>query len=226
MKTYTIDGKTATFFPGTDKKSPLVVLVSGTEGCLCIPDQIHKRYNGDFSLIVVMSGNMKEDCVPWDAVDPFDDALHYTSHADAFIAFITGAVLPEIKADNSLEPEFQVLAGYSYGGLLAIYSMFRTDAFSRITCVASSFWYPGVDILTDTAMMHRVPDKAYFSVKKTAGGVDPLTKLAEINTTLTRRACAEAGSDTTLELIGAESFYDPLIHIAKGIAWTLEPPRK
>ncbi len=223
-KMYEIDGRTISITTGRSPKAPLVLLIGNSESCINMDASISKTFKGDFALAVVICRDMKSDTIPWDATDPLDSSIKYRSSADSLIKSITERVIPTVEGDNGLEPEYRVLAGYSFGGLFAMYALFRTGIFSRVACVSSAFWYPGIEIFEDTAMMDRIPDKAYFSLKKSATvGGNPISIRAEVNTASIARACHNAGTETRLDLSGAEHYYDPLVRIGKGIAWVLEP---
>ena len=56
------------------------------------------------------------------------------------------------------------IAGYSLAGLFALYSLFRTDAFSRCASVSGSLWYPGFSSFAAQHEMMVSPQCIYFSL--------------------------------------------------------------
>ena len=145
-----VDGREITVFQGEYKTSPLIVLntVQG-EG-----EEIHKITKGlsasDFTLLSVQIDDWNSAMTPWkaEAVASWDSG--YEGKADEYIESLTQRIIPEVIVRYSLCPSFIAIAGYSLGGLFALYSMYRTDIFTRFASVSGSLWYPGFAEYTET----------------------------------------------------------------------------
>lgn len=68
----------------------------------------------------------------------------YTSGADGYLRLLINQIIP--KAESLLQgtPAWRGIAGYSLAGLFALYSIYQTDAFSRVASVSGSLWFPGI----------------------------------------------------------------------------------
>ena len=89
---------------------------------------------------------------PW----PFRD---FGGEADTYIGEIG-------KTVESLEitPAFIGIAGYSLGGLFALYSMYRTTLFSRFASASGSLWYPGFSDFVLSSKPLVKPERIYLSL--------------------------------------------------------------
>ena len=62
--------------------------------------------------------------------------------ASQFLECLLTEVVPMIEAELPADPEQRVLAGHSFGGLFALYTMFeQPDAFSAYIATSPSLWW-------------------------------------------------------------------------------------
>ncbi len=61
---------------------------------------------------------------------------------DAFLAFLTGTLQPEIARRYRIDPATQTLFGHSFGGMFALHAMYaQPQAFSHYVAVSPSLWW-------------------------------------------------------------------------------------
>ena len=61
---------------------------------------------------------------------------------DELLAFIEQRLMPKVEADLPADPRRQSLYGHSFGGMFAIYTLFkRPDLFSHVVAVSPSLWW-------------------------------------------------------------------------------------
>lgn len=89
--------------------------------------------------------------------------------ADAFLAFLTGTVWPELVQRYPVDPEIRGIAGYSLGGLFALHALFKHERFfNRVLAASPSIWWGERAVLGAVAAIQAdeltVPAKLFFSV--------------------------------------------------------------
>lgn len=83
-----------------------------------------------------------------------------TGEAAAFLAFITGTLIPAVEANYRIDSTDRAIFGHSLGGLFVLYALFEQPAvFQRYIASSPSLWW-------DNAMMLR--KEALFSANRTA----------------------------------------------------------
>ena len=86
-------------------------------------------WNGDFS--------------PRRAEKVFRRGEDFSGGADAFLAVLSGEIVPRAEAALGFTPSVRAIAGYSLAGLCALYAVYRTDLFARAASVSGSLWFDG-----------------------------------------------------------------------------------
>ena len=122
--------------------------------------------------------------------------------------------LPEIS--------WRGIAGYSLGGLFAIYSLYITDSFSRAASMSGSLWFPGFREYVLTHEMKITPRCLYFSLGNRENKTrNPYMKTVRDNTEEIEAFYKGKGIDTVFELNPGNHFRDGIKRTAAGIAWIL-----
>lgn len=125
---------------------------------------------------------------PWSAPRAFKSSADFGGGADAYLAELTDALLPELQLGLELQPRWYGMAGFSLAGLFAAYAAYQNKGFTRIASVSGSLWYDG---WTDYVQQHSLPatvTHGYFSVGD-----------GEKNSRYPRFACVEDCTRTTVE---------------------------
>ena len=68
--------------------------------------------------------------------------------ADAFVAFLSGALWRELAQRHALRPDLRGIAGHSLGSLAALHALFQPDPFfNRVLASAPSLWWDDRSLL-------------------------------------------------------------------------------
>lgn len=176
-----------------------------------------------FTLVAVSEIRWYHDMSPWQAPPVAKGGEPCTGGADAYLAFLTGEILPAVEEALGGRPKYNVLAGYSLAGLFAIYAAYHTELFARIISASGSFWFPDFTDYVKEHEMCRVPEKMYFSLgDREAHTKNPYLSSVEERTKTLREYYSNQGILTTFILNQGNHFREPEKRMADGIRWTLE----
>ncbi len=216
-------GKQLSLFRGECEDAPLVVLNTVHGEGEKVYGAIKAVTDADFSLVCIGGLNWDHDMSPWYAPPLSKDDSPCTGGADEYLDSLVGEIVPDAVAEMGISPLYKVLAGYSLAGLFAVYSIYRTDMFSRIASASGSFWFPEFVELVEEREPLRLPDSIYVSL----GDMEAKTRNQVLSTveSCTRRISEifiDKGVDTRFEMNPGNHFKDPVQRMAKGISWTLD----
>ena len=104
-----------------------------------------------------------------------------------------------------------------------MYSLYRTDVFSRVASASGSFWFPGfVDLVREREPSH-MPDRIYFSLgDKEARTRNQILSTVEVGTRTVFGTFIEKGTDAVFEMNPGNHFRNPAERMARGISWMLD----
>ena len=141
--------------------------------------------------------------------------------AEATYQYLENVLLPYI-ADN-LHPKSLILGGYSLGGLFALWSVTRTDAFDAVFAGSPSLWMEGWNEYADA---HPLKVKyAYMSLgdKEECTRKQPFCIIGDRVRLQHKRHEAQLGADhCILEWNVGGHFNEIELRKAKGVAWCLK----
>ena len=222
-KEMTISGKEVTIYRSTERNSPLVVLSTyGDEGAAVFSD-LKKLTSADITLAAVGITDWNGELSPWEIPPVYKNDEPFTGGADAYLATLTGDIIPAVISEAGIDPEYTALAGYSLAGLFALYSMYKTDVFSRIASVSGSVWFPGFTGYAKSNKPMRAPDRLYLSLgDKESHTRNSIMSQVEKNTRELYDHFGSLGIRTEFEMNPGNHFRDTALRMAKGIAWIIE----
>ena len=196
-------------------KAPLIVLNTfGNEG-ESVLEAVRADKMKDFSMLVVSDMDWNRDLSPWEAPAVFRNEAPFGGKADGFLKELVGRAIPDAVAELGEKPEYMAIAGYSLAGLFALYSLYRTDVFSRAASVSGSFWFPGE--------FRKKPERLYLSLgDQEARTRNPVMATVQDNTEKLAALYRSRGINTVFELNPGNHFMDPALRMAKGIRSILE----
>ena len=169
-------------------------------------------------LITVDGMDWNRDLSPWKAEKVFRNGEDFGGEAEHFLQILCEEILPEAEEKNGIRPASRGIAGYSLAGLFAVWSLFRTDRFTRAASMSGSLWFPGFrTFIRENAPMVR-PERIYLSVgdreKKTK---NPLMATVEDCTYEVEAAFAALCPETRFVSEPGNHFVDAPGRIARGI---------
>ena len=178
----------------------------------------------DFVLAVVERVNWSDDMTPWPSEAQAKWEAKCNGRADLYLEKLEGVILPGILEElraRGIEPSWVGLAGYSLGGLFALYTLWKTNAFTRVASASGSLWYPDFPEYCASHPLAVVPELVYLSLgskesrSKRTRDLDKRTEgIGELLRT--------AGAETTFELNPGNHIHEADRRMAKGILWLLK----
>lgn len=218
----TIGGLNVALFPAARAGSPLVLLNGEAGEAAAVCDAVRRHTGAEFSLTAVSGFDWNADLSPWAAAAVFAGGEAFGGGADAYLLTLTERVLPRVVDALGERPAWTGLAGYSLAGLFAVYSLYRTEAFSRVASASGSIWFPGFIDFARRETMRRTPERVYLSLGDgEARTRNPALRTVRDDTEALYRHYADMGIPATFELNPGNHFRDVTERTAKGIAWML-----
>jgi predicted alpha/beta superfamily hydrolase len=222
MKEMIAEGKHVYLYGDRDEAAPLVIINTFQGNGSSIYSVLCSMTDKKVNLAVISDINWDDEMSPWECPPLSKNDSPCTGGADEYLVNLTGTIISAIKKELAVEPEYIAIAGYSLAGLFAIYSLYKTDIFSRVVSASGSMWFP--DFVEDASKNDFVkkPDRVYFSLgDKEARTRNDLLRTVEDKTKETYEYYKDSGIDTVFELNPGNHFKDADIRLAKGIAWIL-----
>lgn len=163
---------------------------------------------------------------PWECPPLYKGDSYCKGYADEYSKLIEDEIIPKVEGfiTNELQKEIEywVLAGYSLGGLFALYSGYKTDIFKRIVSASGSMWYPNFEKYVKENEISKNIDKIYFSL----GNKEKNSKIEILQTVEDKTREIQEFLNKNIETLYEENegnhFKDGVLRMAKGIKWILE----
>ena len=216
--------KTISVYGADRPGAPVLYLNTFGEEGPQICDLLKQNDCPDFTLVTIHELRWDHDMVPWDTAPIMKSGTAYTGGADTYLRLLTEEILPAAEARLPQPVSWRAIAGYSLGGLFALYSLYQTDLFSRAASISGSLWFPGIREYIFTHPMIRRPERLYFSLgdreHKTG---NRWLKTVKENTEAIAAFYQEQGIDTLFQLNPGNHFQDAARRTAAGIRWLLTP---
>jgi len=221
MERLSVNGRSMTVHPSDRGDAPLVVINTVADEGEEIISAVRALSDEDPSFLIMEVTSWNDDLTPWPSPPVFGKE-GYGGRADGYIRDLTEDIIPYAEKAFSLSPAYRIIAGYSLAGLFALYSLYRTDMFSRAVSASGSMWYPGFADFAGSNDLAVRPDRIYVSL----GDRESRTR----NKVMSRVA---DDTDTVCGILGSRSrefryesnpgnhFTDPVGRLAKGIVWVL-----
>ena len=203
--------------------APLIVLNTfGDEG-EAVYAAVRSLTKKDLSMLVVSGMDWNRDLSPWEAPAVFKNDAPFGGKADEFLDKLLDQAIPDAISELGSKPQFIAIAGYSLAGLFAVYSLYRTDIFSRAASASGSFWFPGFLEFASSRELAKKPEKLYLSLgDQEARTRNPVMATVQDNAEKLAALFRGRGIDTVFELNPGNHFMDPALRMAKGIRSILE----
>ncbi len=218
----TAEGKNIYIYGNRESNAPLVVVNTFQGDGSAVYDALCNISGKRVNLAVISDINWNDEMSPWKCLPINKNDVPFTGGADGYLEKLTGIMIPAIKAELMNEPEFMVIAGYSLAGLFAVYSLYKTEIFSRAVSASGSMWFPDFKEYTENNIFRVRPDKVYFSLgDKEARTRNDLLCKVEKNTNDIYEYYKNNGIETIFEMNPGNHFKDADVRLAKGIAWIL-----
>lgn len=202
---------------------PLILLNTFEENIDSIYEDAIRLTDKKFILVTISNIDWNNDLSPWYMKNTNINDSDYSGNADKYLELLTDKILDEIDNEIDINISEYILGGYSLAGLFALYSIYKTDKFSKIISCSSSLWYPNyLEFVKKTELLSK-PDKIYFSLgNKEHMTSNKLLKNVRDNTVELEKYYKKMNIETTFEENIGNHFQEINNRIAKGIAWVLK----
>lgn len=209
------------------KELPVVILNTyGNEG-KDVWDKCTYLKCKEFILVAISNLDWNNDMTPWFAPKLNKNDVDCLGKADDYIKLLINKIIPQVEEyiDNKLKikAEYYAIAGYSLGGLFAVYSAYKTNIFTKIASASGSFWFPKFVDFAEANNISSKVNKIYFSLGNKESKVKNQT-LATVqeNTIKLEKIYSSKGIQTIYEENEGNHFKDATLRMAKGIKWILK----
>ena len=218
-----VEGKHIYIHGDREKSAPLIVMNTFQGDGSDVYSALCTMTEKELNLAVISDINWNDEMSPWECAPLYKNDSPYTGGADSYLEKLTGSIIPAIKDELGAEHLYTAIAGYSLGGLFALYSLYKTDVFSRAVSASGSMWYPSFSEYVEKNDFCKMPSKVYFSLgDKEARTRNALLSTVEDKTRKIYEHYKDSGINTTFEMNQGNHFKDADLRLAKGIAWILK----
>lgn len=203
---------------GTEKGSPLIIMnTAGTESS-AVFECVKKLTASPFTLASVSGIKWNDEMTPWPSPPVSSWDTPYSGLADTYLTQLEETIIPEIISRLGAEPEYIAAAGYSLGGLFALYVLFRSDIFSRAASISGSLWYPGFADFAGANKLKCRPSLIYVSLgDREAKKGSPVMRSVQEKTESIVSAFRQKGLNVIFEMNPGSHFSQPEMRTAKAI---------
>lgn len=217
-----MDGKQVRIFRCEMQNAPIVYANMYMEAGRDVLTECEKLGCGPFHLVSISKLRWDEELSPWAHEPVVSKNDRFTGEANEYVQCLTEQIIPYAEKKTGA-PSCRMIAGYSMGGLFALYAPYVTDAFSASVSASGSVWYPGFTEYVRTHDFRKKPDAVYLSL----GDLESRTK---------NRFLCQAGHCTealysvyqqqeipvVFEINPGNHYQDANLRLSKGIRWTLD----
>lgn len=173
--------------------------------------------------LAVLSLEKWEDTLsPWVVKRVFKGGEEFGSGADAHLELLEREILPEIRKRTGIAEGPVFLAGYSFAGLFALYSLYKTNIFAGAVSASGSLWFPNFLEYATKQGLKAKPKCVYLSLgdAESRSRNEILRKVGE-NTQEIYEHYRDLGIECIYESNPGNHFQEADKRLAKGIAWIL-----
>lgn len=216
-----IDGKQINLFRNEMPDAPVVYVNMYQEAGRALLEQCEKLGCRPFHLVSISNLRWDEELSPWAHEPVVDENDHFTGEADQYIHCLTKEIVP--FAEETIKPAYRIIAGYSMGGLFALYAPYITELFSAVVSASASVWYPEFVTYVKSHDFLKKPDAIYLSLGDLESHTkNPFLRHTEQNMKELCDIYHKNEIDSIFEMNPGNHFKDADYRLAKGITWMLK----
>lgn len=216
-------GKTISVYPSAGSDMPVVYLNTFSEEGDSVYQLLQNMSCADFTLVAISNLTWNHDMSPWDIPPISKGDTPCTGGADDYMKLLTEEIVPKAEEYVQGKPLWRGLAGYSLAGLFAVYSVYRTEIFSRIASISGSLWFPGIMEYVLSHEMKNSPEHLYFSIgDRECRTSNSYLQAVQKNTEELEAYYKGKGVDTVFQLNEGNHFKNAAKRTAAGIMWLLD----
>ncbi len=223
MMNLEIEEKNVQIFPAQDTNTPIIYLNNYAHDGEKVYEAVLAAGCPDCTLVTVGKLKWDRDMTPWYTPPSSEHDTPCTGGADDYLKILTESIVPQVESSLGCKPAWRGIAGYSLAGLFAVYSIFHTDAFSRVGSMSGSLWFKDIKEYIFAHKLARVPDCMYFSLgdKESSSRISAF-QCVQDNTEAIEAFFRGKGIPTTYVLNRGSHYQKCNERTAAGIKWMLE----
>ena len=173
----------------------------------------------NLTLAAVSGLEWNSEMTPWPMPALFKKEPPFEGGADEYLQTLTQQIAPALLARTG-DAAWLGIAGYSLGGLFALYSLYKTPIFTRVASVSGSLWYKDFREFALGSHLAGRLERAYLSI----GDRESMSKNEYLKTALeATRDIAEhfesLGVGSKFELNPGNHYADEISRTVKALAW-------
>lgn len=224
-----IENKKVNIYSKNNNKKDLPVIILNTYGNEGedVFNKCKSMNCAEYILVSISNLDWNNDMTPWFAPKLNKNDVDCLGKADEYLQVLLEKIIPTvekyIKNELHITIKYYGIAGYSLGGLFAVYSAYKTDIFSKIASASGSFWFPNfVEYSKENKISNNI-DKIYLSLGNKESKVrNQVVSKVEVNTIELEKIFKGEGINTIYEVNPGNHFTEGNLRMAKGIKWVLE----
>lgn len=191
------------------EERPLIYLHTAAEECA----EIFAASAKNATLVCVSGIDWNADMSPWPAPRAFKGGEDFAGRAGEYLRQLESDIVPEVEKRLGFTPIKRGIAGYSLGGLFALWSIYNTELFSLAASASGSLWFDGWTDYIGANSPKTQPERVYISVgDREKNARDPRMRRVEENSRLTARLLS-----AKFELNEGNHFKDASLRMARAI---------
>lgn len=224
-KAWTIENKKVSVYSLTNGKEnencPAIYLNMYSDVGDEIASALEKLKLPPFTLVAISDLSWDCDMCPWECPPTSKNDTACVGGADEYLEVLTKKIMPLVENAVGI-PSWRGIAGYSLGGLFAVYSIYKTHLFSRVASVSGSLWFPDFAEFCTSKAMAKKPECVYFSLgDKECATKNKFLKCVQEKTQTVFENFKQNGIKTEFHLNSGGHFVDALERTVAGIKWIL-----
>ena len=217
-----IDGKEISLFRNGRDGVPTVYANMYADVGEEVLDQCDLLGCGPFHLVTVTKLRWEQELSPWACGPVISREDSFTGEADGYVRLLEDRIVPFVEGELR-SPTYRVIAGYSMGGLFAIYAPYVTRLFSASVSASGSVWFPEMLPFVRAHDFMKKPDAVYLSIgDRESRGKNPYLSMAESRGRELYSIYGGMGIDSVFELNPGNHYKDAEYRLARGITWILK----
>jgi len=175
-----------------------------------------------FHLVTISGFDWDAYMSPWASNPVVSKDDNFEGKGQEHLKFLLEKTMPYAQSQIGENGNKSYIAGYSMGGLFALWSMYETDFFDGCVCASGSLWFPSFKEFVMQNSMKKAPDGIYLSL----GDRESKTRNQVLRTTESVYRELESyykaeNLNVTFELNPGNHFKDEPLRMAKGFKWIL-----
>ncbi len=177
-----------------------------------------------FLLLAIKPQNWNDDFTPWKSPAFRKGEEAPKGNADLYIEKLAGKIKPYMDGHFRTKQKDCILLGYSLGGLTALYTLYKTDLFTKIGTVSGSLWYDGFTELIERRPLEKENLHIYLSLgkKETQSRNPRMGRVAECTDRIQVMLKKSLGEEQVLfEWNDGGHFHEIPKRFAKALQWLL-----